>query len=458
MIPMMHAGLRKARLIMTWLAGGIAMAGCGDTPSSPTVGAVAAKAASGTGVQVSSVSPSDAPRNLTLDVTVSGSGFDKGSMVTFERSEELADKVTTNSTRFISSKQLVANVTVAIDADPQRYDVVVTTSGGKRGIGVERFEVLQLIVLEPPAGETLSSVDAINANAHVVGISYTAPFFWTPGEGATSMQPGLWGVVYGMNDHDQVVGANCGVPAGQCTSLDMTYGALWVRAGGTWTVRQVTGNAGRAMDIDNQGVIYGNDPGPACWVPNGNAFQRTDLPVPPGFGSSRIIGANETGQVVGGRLLWSREPGGWAVIVLPTPSGATDPGVVSVANIDATGRLVVVGYAYLRGIQQAFRWTFARQGSSWAPVAIDNLGAVLRAASSAAYGVNASGDAVGWVLRKTFREPVRWPASGPAVILPYPKNGSGEAKAITDNGWIAGRVGFPYQGGTTSRAAVWRAP
>lgn len=449
---------RRARLVGAWIAGGLAVAGCGESPASPTVEAVAAKAASGTAVEVSSVFPSDAPRNLTLDVTVSGSGFDKGSEVSFERGGVQADKVTTNSTRFVSSKQLVASVTVSADADPTLYDVAVTTSGGKRGIGVERFEVLALVVLEPPAGETLYSVDAINASAHVVGTSYTAPFFWALDEGASSMQPGLWGVVDGINDHDQVVGANCGVPSAECTSLSMTYGALWERTSGQWTVRRVTGYAGRAMAIDNQGVIYGNDPGPAVWAPEGNDFVRTDLPVPPGYGDSKLVDANESSQAVGGRLIWSRDQGGWSASVLPIPAGATNPAAVDVATIDAAGRLVVVGYAYVRGAQQAFRWTLARQGSSWAPVAVENLGAMLRAAQSAAWGVNANGDAVGWVLRRTFREPVRWPVSGAPVILPFPKSGSGEAKGISDNGWIGGSVGFPYRGGTTSRAAVWRAP
>jgi hypothetical protein len=52
-----------------------------------------------------------------------------------------SDKVRTNSTTFVNPKKLIANITIAPDAIPDRYDVTVTTSKGKRGIGIERFEV-----------------------------------------------------------------------------------------------------------------------------------------------------------------------------------------------------------------------------------------------------------------------------------------------------------------------------
>ena len=452
--------------VLLLLTAALGSAACGDTPVAlvPEVDAAKGGASGGgSAPQVSSVVPSDSPRNLTLDVTVTGSGFDRGSIVTFELGGLPAPKVRTNSTRYVSSQQLVANITVEADATPMLYDVAVTTSGGKRGIGVERFEVLALIVLEPPAGETLMSVTAINSSAHVVGISYTAPFFWTLGEGATSMQPGFWGVVDDLNDRDQAVGANCGVPFSQCTSLSMTYGALWERAAGGWTVRQVTGYAGRAMAITSEGTIYGNDPGPAQWLPSGSGgFSRTDLPIPtpsPGAPEPRVVAANNTGQVVGGRWIWSYDQGIWRLTDIPAPPGGADPAAVDVADINTDGRLVVVGSATTRGYQQAFRWTFAReQGSSWVPVTIENLGAAAGAKLSAAFGVNVLGEAVGRVLKKTFYVPVRWPVAGAPVILPYPKNGSGEAHSVSDNGWIAGQVGFPSQGGTTSRAAVWRAP
>lgn len=90
---------------------------------------------------VSSTDPTSAPQDTTLDVAVTGSNFDAGSRVDLAIDGVTTDKVRTNTTTFISPKKLIANVTIAPDAVPDRYDVIVTTSRGKRGIGIERFEV-----------------------------------------------------------------------------------------------------------------------------------------------------------------------------------------------------------------------------------------------------------------------------------------------------------------------------
>jgi hypothetical protein len=49
----------------------------------------------------------------------------------------------------------VANITIAADAVPARYDVAVTASGGKRGIGTERFVVQ---IRDPSANFTVDEV------------------------------------------------------------------------------------------------------------------------------------------------------------------------------------------------------------------------------------------------------------------------------------------------------------
>lgn len=94
-------------------------------------------------VTVSSTDPASAPQDTTLDVAVFGSGFDRGSQVQMALDGVPSDKVKTNSTRFANPKKLVANITVAADAIPDRYDVIVTTSSGKRGIGIELFAVFE---------------------------------------------------------------------------------------------------------------------------------------------------------------------------------------------------------------------------------------------------------------------------------------------------------------------------
>jgi hypothetical protein len=90
---------------------------------------------------VTSTLPSEAPQGTTLDVQINGSGFDRGSFAHFERDGTVDPRVQVNSTRFLKSTQLVANLTIAPDAVVSPYDVVVITTAGKKGIGTEMFAV-----------------------------------------------------------------------------------------------------------------------------------------------------------------------------------------------------------------------------------------------------------------------------------------------------------------------------
>ena len=85
-------------------------------------------------------------RDATLDVHVLGSGFDAGSRADFLLAGAPDPKVLTNRTRFDSSGDLVANITIAADAVPSYRDMAVTTSTGKKGIGTAKFQVLEPIL------------------------------------------------------------------------------------------------------------------------------------------------------------------------------------------------------------------------------------------------------------------------------------------------------------------------
>lgn len=89
---------------------------------------------------VTATDPTSAAQGVTLDVRVLGSNFDRGSRADLALNCEvdctLSDKVKTNSTSYVSSAELVANITIATDATVDLYDVLVTTSRGKRGIGI----------------------------------------------------------------------------------------------------------------------------------------------------------------------------------------------------------------------------------------------------------------------------------------------------------------------------------
>jgi hypothetical protein len=92
-------------------------------------------------VVVSDTDPREAEQDTTLDVRVSGSGYDDGSSVRFLLNGKPTKKVKTNSTRFENEQELVANITIALDAVVASYDVEVTTSKRRKGIGTELFAV-----------------------------------------------------------------------------------------------------------------------------------------------------------------------------------------------------------------------------------------------------------------------------------------------------------------------------
>jgi hypothetical protein len=90
---------------------------------------------------VSATDPTEAEQDTTLDVRVLGSGFDDGSSVRLLLNGKPTKKIKTNSTRFETEEELVANITIALDAEVASYDVEVTTSRRRKGIGTELFAV-----------------------------------------------------------------------------------------------------------------------------------------------------------------------------------------------------------------------------------------------------------------------------------------------------------------------------
>ncbi len=119
----------------------LSVVACNDVPVTPDEGPGFSSAKPVAGPTVTATSPDTAVQDTTLDVTVSGTGFDNGSSAEWLLAGVADPRVRTNSTRYVSAGSLVANITIAADAVPARYDVAVTTSGGKKGIGTERFVV-----------------------------------------------------------------------------------------------------------------------------------------------------------------------------------------------------------------------------------------------------------------------------------------------------------------------------
>lgn len=90
---------------------------------------------------MTAAAPDSATQDTTLDVVITGSNFDAGSSAQWAIGGVASSKVHTNSTQFVNSKRLIANISIAVDADTVLYDVIVTTSTGKKGIGTELFAI-----------------------------------------------------------------------------------------------------------------------------------------------------------------------------------------------------------------------------------------------------------------------------------------------------------------------------
>ena len=112
-----------------------------DPSDGPGVAALA-KGGGGQDPTVIAVDPTSAPQETTLDIRVLGTGFDNGSTARLLLDGRPVSSVKTNSTRFVSAGELVANVTIALEAPVATYDVeVLTLVGRRKGIGSEMFAV-----------------------------------------------------------------------------------------------------------------------------------------------------------------------------------------------------------------------------------------------------------------------------------------------------------------------------
>lgn len=139
-------------------------AACSDRdpvlPDVPTIQAV--KAVDGD-VKVRDTDPPGAEQETTLDVRVLGSGFDDGTrtaaVTMLLGGQAQPVEVRTNKTTFVSDRELIANVTIDPEATVGLWDVEVMTLRGKKGIGIEMFEVKEKV---PPGQVVFDAYTAID--------------------------------------------------------------------------------------------------------------------------------------------------------------------------------------------------------------------------------------------------------------------------------------------------------
>ena len=292
---------------------------CSREPvAAPPMHADAASAVDGkspAALAVTVVSPPFGDQGVTIDVHVFGSGFTAGAQATWLL-HGAADPahVHTNSTTFVSSTEVVANVTIASDATLDFWDVQIALAGGKNGVGSELFEVTSAQILGPGTpGGINPEVYGMSQNLQIMG--------WVTGGGGT---PFVYDDVAGM--------VNLG--GGQAWTIDPLgtiiggrdsnlFARAWVQQSpSTWKAEQmprlpfsVGGNVlGAARTSDGTLLVSGFDDSatstkanspqfnrPVVWQRVGSSWsapQRYTLPAGSVKGSARAI--NGLGQVAGG--------------------------------------------------------------------------------------------------------------------------------------------------------------
>jgi uncharacterized membrane protein len=374
----------------------IAIAGCGDQrdeAASRLVGPSFAKTS--TAPSVTSANPAWANQGtVNLNVTISGSGFDRGSTARWYLDGVPYGKIVVNSTSYVSASQLVANISVASDADIDDYDIVVTTSSLKQGIGSDLF-VVTLAVPIPVVG-------------------------------------------YGINMAGQVVGP--------LTGKKNATSALWDPQIGVVPLP----NADYVVGIDeNARTISGHDPSgfPAIWTSTSGAagpWTEVLLPMPPGGGGGTARGLASDAQgnavFVGGAALtphrvpavWTKTPSGWQVRVNSIPDSVISAWVQSINSKGQGAGMSGSGCCF------AVYWDSVGVGTTLAPLP--------GSSQAAAWSINgdgtvivgdSNGSAVMWT--RTLTDGVYGPWSG-AIALEntsdYCGNTGSFAKAVNAAGTI----------------------
>jgi probable HAF family extracellular repeat protein len=359
------------------------------------------------GLSVRTATPAQAPLDTTLDVQITGSAFEPGSRAEWLRGGLPDPRVRTNSTRFVSSTSLVANITISLDAAASAYDIAVITANGKKGIGTELFTVLAVELLAGPPGG--SAANAVNASGIVAG--------GRAGGCAAGRTPAYW--------------SNGGLP------VDLPLIAPYCN--------------GTALYINESGMMIGRlDPSgagfPVRWVPNGAGYDVYAL-NPPSDGTTAAFvldGLNKSGVVVGNRwhgantvpYSWS-QGGGWGVMPINAET-ATTGCYVEALNDNGEG----VGECWTAGTGKAVFWG----SSTTSPVLLPQLAGYTSASSGKA--LNNVGTIVGYAVKQTksgsVTAGVRWTRqpdgswSNPGLLPDVPTPGASRGEDVNDDGVIVG--------------------
>jgi len=396
-------------------------------------------------------------------VHVLGSGYTQGTRAIWALNGDTTyavTKVQTNYTTFVSSTELVANITIQSDAPLTLYDVVALTSDGKKGIGIECFTVTVMAItdlgtlgghesdtyslntpsagnrllivgksqdkagtqhasywyvdmstgarqagaLPPPPGDAQSTATSVNQAEGIAGIAattvggYSLPVQWAPGGWSPSYLDRKGGIWGGVWHISEAAEI-----VGQVGDVSGSYVAIW-QGNSLTAIPGFGGNSGSAFDVNGAGVVvgtsryYGSDQDRAfVWTAPGPMIQLPDS----GNSQSRPWAINDAGVIVG--TVWSSANGTRAVRWLPpaTTGGSytmEDLGLFNSIAYDINNAGEIVGQYQSGSNLRAFYWIDGRLKD------LPNL-----ASNSGARAINENGDVVGWSrLPNNYLHAVLW--------------------------------------------------
>jgi hypothetical protein len=418
--------------------GMLSLACSSEPPTVPVDGELAAARAgggggggkTGSGIKISALDPDTVTTDTIVTIRVLGSGFTAGSQVSWALAgTPTTDVRTTGPVSFVSANELHAPVTVAKEATLASYDVVVTAVGGKKGIGVEKLEVVAKPILLPePEGTVRSSAADVNDSGAIVGYAYDA--------------------------------------------ADHSYAVRWTQAGEDWTV-EVLG-PGSANAINDEGYIVRRQYEASTerfdsWIitPSGSQIHFPEAYVHAISNTGTLVGSiGPSGERV--QVLWRRLSGTtWAPpYELPAAAGYAARAANGISDRDD-----LAGHMYVQpdisGLEWAAVWTYAG-GGQWNPPAL-----VDAELGGAAFVVNAGRAVAGasWPCA-TWNpngcdpsRPAFWPAVGAARQLladPYYGVYAGGTAFVNDMNnanQIVGWARVPGKGrNTNTHAVLWPFP
>lgn len=275
--------------------------GCADEPRSSVMPTAPSFGKVTSGPTVTAATPAFGRQGQTgEEVTITGSGFAPGAVAAWQENGVVTSRINVRQTQFVSSTQLVATIDVAPDADLAFYDIAVTNSDRKKGIGTELFEVTTALALTSLSSEALSG----NANGEAVGNAGGHGFYWSEASGLVDIGAGAPTAI----DEAGMTIAGSGPGAA----------AIWTRSGSAWTLTSLpkspasVGGRGGTIASDPvtgvAAVIGGSEDFPSrnnvqqqprLWKWIGGGWQKVDLVSPYPSTGGWVNGVTASGVAVG---------------------------------------------------------------------------------------------------------------------------------------------------------------